>query len=797
MFSKVEENEVKNIVDNLLKVIESKNANVNNVLKKSFYFKGRKSDSIAKEIIKVFTDKDDKILDPFFGGGSFILSALESERFIHGIELDNYTFDVFKTLLTKLDSQKLEKQFQKVRNSCKKEIMNLYKTKCCGEDNFIKTLYFDPQDDEYFDPKSHRDIKNGKNVKLLFKCPKCNEKEKKFDSFDQLMVKRISNYDTTKFPKNKYIENSRINITASTGSNYYDRLFTKRNQYALLLLQQAISKLEDSNEKHFIQHALVTSLALSRIAMYGSSTDILYHVVSEKAQEKNVWSVFEEKFKAMKKFQKEYINYLLIDDSKNKCLKINNGDYYKTLKNSEKSYDLIYTDFPYTDQVPYIERNQFFRVWLENFVDYAKFKIDQQLLEDEIVVTNAPSRKLKQSYDYYIKDLDKMFCVFYEVLKNQKHLIITTKLAKKSYLKTFSNIINLARKNGFEYITKVNVATNDPTLRKQSAYLNTFMTEAIIVFKKLNENNRYWYEGNINYEYSAVKLIYETIIKSENKTISQSQAANLIKKDLLSNSIVLDNTRIEKLERVINENFMLEKGFVYIDNNNLYLDIEEQSTLFMKLYDLIPIYVKKLLDKNGKFVLEDFYLELLSSVFLGNPNNLNELISNDKYNNQIKSLISRYCNIQNGYYVQRVIDNTVNNKKVDISQFDGIEFEFLIEKLLKAEGYYNTYIQGGAGDRGIDIVASKTDSSGKIIRCFFQCKRWVGNVGSEPIQRLYAEGSFHNIDYSICITTSDFTEEGKSAIKRLNVEGWNGWKLQEKLNYYFPKQYFNRALGTN
>ena len=70
------------------------------------------------------------------------------------------------------------------------------------------------------------------------------------------------------------------------------------------MIQSEISKLPTSKEKEFLQQVLVASLSLARIAMYGSSTDILYHVVHEKAQDMNVWFLFESRYKSLLRFKR-------------------------------------------------------------------------------------------------------------------------------------------------------------------------------------------------------------------------------------------------------------------------------------------------------------------------------------------------------------------------------------------------------------------------------------------------------------------------------------------------------------
>ena len=102
--------------------------------------------------------------------------------------------------------------------------------------------------------------------------------------------------------------------------------------------------------------------------MYGSSTDILYHVVSHGAQDMNVWILFEDKYKSFCKFKQVYY-----DKQIGQCdseVNIYNMDYADFIdRNNDLGIDVIYTDFTYTDQVPYLERNQLYRVWLEKFYD--------------------------------------------------------------------------------------------------------------------------------------------------------------------------------------------------------------------------------------------------------------------------------------------------------------------------------------------------------------------------------------------------------------------------------------------
>ena len=535
------------------------------------------------------------------GSGTTLIASQKSNRKFIGIELDNYTYFVDKVLFENIDSITLDKAFERIKMNIKDQIMSLYETKCCGKKNYIKKILFDPQNGKegYFNPAPNREIKQGKNVKLIKKCPICNFKEKIFDEFDWNKIQEISQIDISKFPTDLYFVNSRINITSSTGAHKYGAIFTHRNKVALLMLQKEISKLTPSKEKEFLQQVLVSALSLARIAMYGSSTDILYHVVNESAQDMNVWELFESKYKKFCRFQKEY-SYALTDNFSNgsKYLVVND-DYCKYLKkHPEIIADAIITDFPYTDQVPYLERNQMFRIWLNHFDDNnEKFVLTKEMLDSELVVTNAVKRKEKNLEAYY-HDIDNMFKVFSEHLLEGSPVVIFTKLGKMKYFNVFAKIIDYARKNGFEYTFRIGVEKNDPTLRKQSAYKNTLINEVIIGFEKLPKNKRYFYIGDINYEAKIVDDIYKILKKTKDAPYTMTAAVNKIRKELSLLGIHYNENIEEIIVNTIKNNFYIDENQeIQLDKKRLYLDQEDEDTLFKKLYELVPFYIANLLEK--------------------------------------------------------------------------------------------------------------------------------------------------------------------------------------------------------
>lgn len=763
--------------------------------KKTLNFKGRKSELIAGKVLDILCDKKKTVLyDPFMGSGTFVQAAMGRVKEVYATELDNYTFQAVSALMQKADLNKLERQFQELKKSVQSKIMNLYETECCGKKNHIAKILFDPGRGEkgLYYPTQNREIKNGENIKLVEKCPVCGKKTKRFETIDYKKMKELEVEDVSAFPNREYIENSRINITVSTGANRYGKIFTHRNKLALLYLQEAILKLEQGMERDILEQVLVSTLSLARIAMYGSSTDILYHVLSKGAQDMNVWMIFEEKYKNFYRFKEKYEKQQIgISNTKAYLYNMDYGMFVD--KNPDLQVDLIYSDFPYTDQVPYLERNQLYRIWLETFYDCETYKLTEEMLEQEIVLTNAPKRADKRRIDRYYQDIGDMFARFYRILKPEGLAFFTIKLGKEKYFKTFVEIINLARKNGFELISEIEIEKKDPTIRKQSAFLNTLVSEMIIVFCKLPKQDQYWYIGEENYEFLLAKKIYRYILKVKDKA-TFSQAVYLGCNDLKSRyELRIDEKLIERIKQVIYRYFVINKGFIEVDSTRLYMEIEDSTELYMKLYNLIPIYIRILLEEKGKFVLEDIYKELTYTLCDGNPQTIDQILKDKTHQYDIENLILNYCEEEDNYYVERKSIGKQSAQAKDISTLNGTEFELLIVRLLKAMGYTKVVRTGGAGDLGVDIIA-EINVHGERKKFLFQCKRWISNVGAEPIQRLFAEKVRRNMDGAICITTSDYTSDGNRMAKELGIDIVNGEQLMKKLYQYFPGEYYHSIL---
>jgi hypothetical protein len=364
------------------------------------------------------------------------------------------------------------------------------------------------------------------------------------------------------------------------------------------------------------------------------------------------------------------------------------------------------------------------------------------------------------------------------------------------YFNVFAKIVDYARKNGFEYTFRLSLEKSDPTLRKQSAYKNTLVNEVVIGFEKLPDNKRYFYIGDENFESKIVDDIYRELKKIKDTPYTMTAAVAKVQKEALNKGISFDEELQRLAVRVIEENFYVDSGqIIQLDKARLYLDQEDESTLFKKLYELVPFYVSKLLGDKGKFVLEDLYVELIDELSDGNNQTLYSLLNDDGNIKEIDALIeSKTDKTADGkYYIKKEVPRNFDKDAQDIATMDPYGFEDLCKSLLENENYADVHRKGGSGDLGVDIVAKLFNGNSSEM-WLIQCKRWVSNVDATPIQRLVSERERLGANKIACITTSGYSKDAEKIAQLQDVQLIGGEELLRRLDTYFPGKYYNSNL---
>ncbi|GAA3886640.1 hypothetical protein GCM10023084_44150 [Streptomyces lacrimifluminis] len=110
---------------------------------------------------------------------------------------------------------------------------------------------------------------------------------------------------------------------------------------------------------------------------------------------------------------------------------------------------------------------------------------------------------------------------------------------------------------------------------------------------------------------------------------------------------------------------------------------------------------------------------------------------------------------------------------------NGRTFEHHVAKLLRRDGCTNVVVQGGHGDRGVDIIALTADGRRLVV----QCKRFAPylNITSPDVQKFVGSAKvLHSAEVALYVATCPFTPEalniasaaGITAVHRGVLEGW-------------------------
>ena len=112
----------------------------------------------------------------------------------------------------------------------------------------------------------------------------------------------------------------------------------------------------------------------------------------------------------------------------------------------------------------------------------------------------------------------------------------------------------------------------------------------------------------------------------------------------------------------------------------------------------------------------------------------------------------------------------------DLKRMDPFKFETYVAKLYKSMGY-SVQQTKRTGDGGKDIVATKDGQT-----YYIECKRYSRPISSNKMRDFVGACVLGGKDVKgIYVTTSDFTNDAKSAAKRIGIQMVDGNKLMNMI----------------
>lgn len=409
----------------------------------------RKPHNVVSDYIKFYTKENDIVLDPFCGSGVTPMEAIKLGRRAIGLDLNPLSEFIIKNTLTTVRPKEIEAEFNRISDDLKDKINATYKTKClkCGFANALILASIWQRGEDA--PKE-----------LRYYCEVCKKRHaKKPSNADLELLDKVAKLRKSWYPKDEFNYKSG-KFLKREGKTNIQELFTDRNLYALSILFDDISKIENKKMQELFKFAFTSMVHLASkmcpVAKAGGkghwsklSTTSFWALQSywtpPTFMESNVWMLFEssimgnqgvirgigdaqEQVKTVK-FAK---NFEELNNGDN--ILIENTDAVKLSKIiPQDSVDYIFTDPPYGGAVQYFELSTLWASWLKFHLDY----------EDEVTINSQQNK----DFEYYHKMMKSAFREMYIVLKANKVLTVTF---HSTDIKVWNSIIKAVVLSGFD-----------------------------------------------------------------------------------------------------------------------------------------------------------------------------------------------------------------------------------------------------------------------------------------------------------------------------------------------------------
>lgn len=744
-----------------------------------FPFIGRKSRTIAKTLIENLTDKNAVVVDPFGGSGTFAYAALDACRRMLFNEWEPYAYKMATAPFRKVPtSEEYNAALNYIIQQVEPTMKDIYKTKCpkCGAELSFDGLFFDREPLEYYNPTwQERFGKHGENVifRKQYRC-QCGCTEKHYDDFDENVRLQVEAMQC-EFPNVELIENSRINFTAPQYT-VYKNLFSKRQQIALVTLKHAIAGLPETT-RAFFEDTLISIVHYGKYIDYRSKSQD-NHCPDNRLKETNLYHRFLEKLNE----RRSYIEQQKFDLN---LLEINCMDYRKFLHTIlPNTVDLLLTDPPYGDNAQYFEHAQ--RV--HPFMEYS-LKDDSERLHKEVVISNAPSRKDKHGKEQFLKDIEQLFKEAYRVIDDHGFMVLYFRPQQKDWVSDLNKLKDFGRRHGFEPLLTISAGISDPSMRALASAAWTFKNDVCFIFLKLQENERRWYEDEIDIDELVFLAATKAATDQGNPFVitqfNQEFLAQLRRCGLMRLAHPMYESKIKRtLDR-----FTTRIGAQYrLTGLSPYTLMNREMNAEIRLREFAPIVIEELTANGQGFTFEDYVIHLSSFMENGSREIINQLHT---ANRLIPELLNVYAveDTKEGKFFARDVNHVKHDVdgREQLCAMDPYDFERLIADYFIKRGFIHAEVIGRSGDRGVDVLATNIQGEYELI----QCKRYRqgNNIGSTPIQRVYSYMRTRNASRAWVITTSDFTAEGRDEARITNVTIMNGEELLKSLELYYPGRF--------
>lgn len=503
-----------NGVEEKLDVIKELKPIVDNPAGFMHNYMARKPYNIVSELIKRFCPEDGCVFDPMFGSGTTIIEASKLGRKAIGTDINLLAYKLCLTSLTKWDIDRVNHLIDSFCKEIKAMCETIYTFKDNDEIRILERCHFDQVDGALIPVAYWYKTKN--NGKL-------SGRKKGVPSTDFLEeYTTLSEFRSANIQDFALIPNSRIAIGSNDTVHMY---FCNRNLIALDCIVGQLKEHKDEYGYEVLELLVSSAVNLIKLSDKKASSQMPYWLPKKDVTSRNAVMVIEQKAKVFK----EGLSFLNVKcktfadkaTTDNKKIVLENIPAQLISKETlpDNSVELVLTDPPYTDQVPYLEYSQlWYKVmgW-DGFSDEA--------LNAELVVSDAPSRH---------KDANDFNAIFSAIitrinpaLKNDGFFIM---FYHSFDLKSWSYILTLMQEHGLKYCAEMPSATPRKSFKTVMSPKSTLDGNYIIVFQKKTSEKKAIFNGTIaDAERLAIECAHKIISKHVAVTTQELYDCGMLK----------------------------------------------------------------------------------------------------------------------------------------------------------------------------------------------------------------------------------------------------------------------------
>lgn len=495
-------------VNKLLRELETMKPLYDNPAAAIHSYVARKPYNILAKIVERLTDSpDDIVCDPFAGSGTTLIEALKQGHSVVGVDINKQSILIMETLFSGWKVPEAKRVLEKFYAIASKKMTNIYRLDVEGG-AVLERCHFDLKKKGLY-PTAYwyKKIENGVMG---------TRKKKKADKDFIESYRRFERKAGTIFRTSKLIENKRIAV--QQGASVADYLCA-RNKLSMKILTNELNKIRNRRERALVELVLSSALNLIRLSDKKASSQIPYWRPKRDLTSRNPIIILKDKIdlclQGIEYAEKNFPSHLI------KSVRSIRGNLtpnsppaalvahcpIQDVRSSQVpsgSIDLIVTDPPYTDQVPYLEYSQLWsRIFKWN-------NLKKETLQKEVIVSNAKTRRGKDLHNFN-NQLGECFRRYVSFLKEEKYCAI---FFHDFLLPAWSNLLISAEKAGLAYQGEVRIGRQRRSFKTVLTPNKTLDGNYLILFKKRKIHPRTYF-GNMESAVAAVVGKAKQIIRKK------------------------------------------------------------------------------------------------------------------------------------------------------------------------------------------------------------------------------------------------------------------------------------------